>query len=107
MAKITNGDKFITAEERITAFRKFCETHSCMDCPINNKNECRFTWLDLEYQAELKPCPFCGGTPVLADNVETTRSLTYYAKCSCGARFASALSKSAAIELWNRRGGEK
>lgn len=106
---MTNGEKFKTAEERSAAWNEYCRIHydvsgnRCSECPLWKLGECRFTWLDLEYKEKLKPCPFCGSTPVLADNVETMRSLSYYVRCACGVRTVSALSESAAAEIWNRR----
>lgn len=107
MAK-TNGEKFKTPEERANAFINFCGSKitRCNECELNRYKsvECKFAWLNLEYkEVELKPCPFCGSTPIMANNMESMRSLSYYVKCVCGARFASALSASAAAEMWNRR----
>lgn len=103
---MTNGEKFKTAKERSAAFKKFCE-RTCNNCPLDeectNGNDCNFVWLELEYNEELLPCPFCGGTPVMADNIETMRSLSYYVRCACGVRTVSALSESVAVEIWNRR----
>lgn len=104
---MTNGEKYKTAEERVEEFDKFCKKHYCYNCPVGKfggrESACTFNWLDLEAKEELLPCPFCGRTPVMADNVETMRSLSYFVRCACGARFASALSMSAAAEMWNRR----
>jgi Lar family restriction alleviation protein len=107
---MTNGEKFKTPDERANAFTHFCSSKltGCNECELNRYKlliECNYAWLDLEYkeEVELKPCPFCGGTPVMADNIETMRSLSYFVRCACGARFASALSVSAAAEMWNRR----
>lgn len=105
---MTNGKKFKTAEERNAAWQEYCKKHysadkKCSECPLWKLGECRFTWLELKYEEELKPCPFCGGTPVVADNIETMRSLSYYVRCACGVRTVSALSESVAAEIWNRR----
>lgn len=106
---MTNGEKFKTAKERVIEFERFCtSTTDCGACVLKNcreMDECRYAWLDLEAKEELRllPCPFCGGTPVMADNIETMRSLSYYVRCACGARTASALSESVVAEIWNRR----
>ena len=109
---MTNGEKFKTAEERIAGWREYCKKHysedkNCSECPLWKLGalECRFPWLELEYKEDLRlePCPFCGRTPVMENNVDSMRSLSYYVKCACGARFASALSESVAVEQWNRR----
>lgn len=104
---MTNGEKYKTAKERWVAFKRFCsfQPHGCNECELSKCTdcECRFEWLNLEYKEELRPCPFCGRTPVMANNMESMRSLTFYVKCACGARFASTLSESAAADMWNRR----
>ena len=104
---MTNGEKFKTAEERFAAFIKFCEgCPGCKKCELSKYSEvgkCKFAWLELEYNEALKPCPFCGSTPVIADNIETMRSLSYYVRCACGVRTVSALSKSVVAEILNRR----
>lgn len=57
--------------------------------------------------AELKPCPFCGGTQ---QHIETDGRLwfdygvLYSVACLCGARSYQALTEERAIEAWNRRG---
>lgn len=106
MAK-TNGERYKAAGERARQFKLFCESQKqgCNDCELTGcaGDECRYAWLDLEYKEVLKHCPFCGGEPVMADNIDTKKSLSYYVRCACGARFASALSKSTAAEMWNRR----
>lgn len=100
MAK-TNGEKYKTAKERRDAYEKYF-----IKCRKDNEAVLgEFYWLEEEYKEEVKlnPCPFCGRIPVMANNIESMRSLSYYVKCVCGARFASALSESAAAEMWNRR----
>lgn len=104
----TNREVFKTLEERIGAFSAFCFEHmSCVRCPCFNvrfnNNSCALVWLKLEHKDGLKPCPFCGSTPVMADNIETMKSLSYYVRCACGVRTVSALSERAAAEMWNRR----
>jgi Lar family restriction alleviation protein len=96
---MTNGEKFKTAEERAKGYALHCNI--CFDKFLQPKDI--LEWLDLEYRAELKRCPFCGGTPVMADNVEKMRSLSYFVRCACGARTVSALSESVVAEIWNRR----
>ena len=97
---MTNGEKFKTAKERKVAYYYYCK--EC--CRKDERAQDKFDWLNLEYIKEkLLPCPFCGSTPVMANNIESMKSLSYYVKCVCGARFASALSVSAAAEMWNRR----
>lgn len=105
---MTNAEKYKTVEERYDEFKKFCKDRNCESCPCRGVisgsiKTCTFEWLDLEYKEKLKPCPFCGSTPVMANNMDSMKSISYYIKCACGARFASALSESAAAEMWNRR----
>lgn len=108
---MTNGEKFKTAEERAKAFENHCKSQNggCNKCILYAYagDLCRYAWLELEYKEELKEelkeCPFCGGTPVIADNIKTKKSLSYYVKCACGVRTVSAFSKRVAAEGWNRR----
>jgi Lar family restriction alleviation protein len=98
---MTNGEKFKTAEERRIAYCRY--SVGCLKYKYVTAIMDEFVWLESEVEEELRPCPFCGSTPVMANNMESMRSLSYYVKCACGARFASALSVSAAAEMWNRR----
>lgn len=104
---MTNAEKFKSAKERTEAFDVFCDNDGCVKCPCYNDRSdrilCTFSWLDLKYKEKLKSCPFCGGTPVMADNTETMKSLSYFVRCTCGARTVSALSTRAAAAIWNRR----
>ena len=104
----TNGEVFKTLEGRQESFNAFCnEYRYCVLCPCfnahNNNKDCALAWLELQRKPKLKPCPFCGGTPVMTDNVDLKVLHTYCVKCSCGARFASATSERVAVEQWNRR----
>lgn len=98
---MTNGEYYKTAQERGVAYYDYCSERLREGGIVEGK----FEWLEMKFKEELRllPCPFCGGTPVMADNIEIMRSLSYFVRCACGARFASALSMSAAAEMWNRR----
>ena len=71
MSKLTNEQKYKTAEERVKAFGEFCERNvcdkSCAALGTRNPNEvmtsdCMAYWLALESEEEKpEPCPFCGG----------------------------------------------
>ncbi len=55
-----------------------------------------------ELKPELKPCPFCGGTAVYAE--DDNKLFPYRVvcqKCRIGTQFEANLSK--AIEAWNTR----
>jgi Lar family restriction alleviation protein len=104
----TNEEVFKTLEERQEAFMEFCLAQGyCGKCPClnarNNYKNCALAWLEFLYKPELKPCPFCGGTPVMTDNVDLKVLHTYCVKCSCGVRLASATSERVAVEQWNQR----
>lgn len=69
MKKMTNGEKFKTAEEQLDAFKVFCARKKCCsECEIGDTHRkvldgyvCPFAWLKLEAKAEKPmPCPFCG-----------------------------------------------
>jgi Lar family restriction alleviation protein len=105
---MTNGEKYKTAEERTDGFRKFCtEFETCIGCSLYSRNhprDCTFAWLDLEYKAELKPCPFCGKVPTLKTELNAcSKPRYYYVACSCGATFTNADCEADAIAMWNRR----
>lgn len=46
---VRNCDRFATAEEAWTAFRKMCNVNNCEKCPFEEHRNyyisCRFTWL--------------------------------------------------------------
>lgn len=63
-----NFDRFKTADERDSAFRKFCGKRECESCDldVSDKFWCTFAWLELEAEEdEILPCPFCGGEVVV------------------------------------------
>lgn len=102
---MTNAQRFKTAEERARAFSKFCSNGLCVECCIWRKfkkiSNCKFIWLDLEYEEKPKPCPFCGHTEV--DIVLSGCHGGFDACCKdCGATVI-AESKTMVIEKWNRR----
>lgn len=102
---MTNAEKFKTAEERQKAFMKFCSNKSCSKCHIWREfkqiTNCKFIWLDIEYEETPKPCPFCGHTEV--DIVLSGCHGGFDACCKdCGAT-VTAESKTMVIEKWNRR----
>jgi Lar family restriction alleviation protein len=103
---MTNGEKYKTAEERTDGFRKFCRNFECcIDCPLYRPNQsyaCSFAWLDLEYKAELKPCPFCGRSDIRMH--KNSAEDVWYVHChGCGCSTGGAVVKDMAIETWNRR----
>lgn len=91
---MTNGEKYKTAEERLNAFLRFCDSDKCESCPIENC-ECEydvlaaFKWLDLEAEEENPlPCPFCGGEVRVDHNWDNSHSVSctgrgcwYHSKC--------------------------
>lgn len=63
--------------------------------------------------AELKPCPFCGGTPelIIESSFDATGlyAVANYYKIACARCFACSGKigyKAIAIAAWNRRAGE-
>lgn len=67
---MNNYEKFKTAKEREIAFGEWCK-RQLHDCPRGIKClSCMFEWLDLEAEDEGQlPCPFCGGTDVVMQDV--------------------------------------
>ena len=52
---------------------------------------------------ELKPCPFCGGTPYIQSRPTARKTKIYSVKCKCGAMHKFKDRRHKAIEVWNRR----
>jgi Lar family restriction alleviation protein len=104
---MTNAEKFKTAEERTEAFDEFCDNNECTRCPLFDTEEdrvlCAFSWLDLEYNEELKPCPFCGGEARIIDFEDD--EYRYYQICctKCKCKMDAHIGKHNAIDAWNRR----
>ena len=108
MAKLTNEQKFRTAEERARAFGEFCEKWEvCRDCKARcGRNESRiFTsecmahWLALEAEEEKpEPCFYCGGDTTVCEH-----SPHFDVECEhCGYVSALCSSRSRAIDKHNR-----
>jgi Lar family restriction alleviation protein len=104
---MTNEEKYKTAEERKRWFCAFCSTHICAACKCNTEfvshppenSKCAFRWLTLEYEEELKPCPFCG-------EVAKQRKVNdmHFVYCvNCGAGTSEFATENYAVAAWNRR----
>lgn len=88
---MTNGERYKTASERRFAYQEYINKK-----PIKVAGE--FLWLELEYNAELKPCPFCGGNAVLYVGEDS------FVKChSCDAESFHGESSDEVVAAWNRR----
>lgn len=99
---MTNGEKFRAVVDRAYQFKLFCESqkHGCNDCKLKDcaGDGCRYAWLELEYKAELKPCPFCGGEAVLYVGECS------FVKChSCDAESFHGELLDEVVSAWNRR----
>lgn len=107
MNKITNGDKFKTAEERQSNFNKFCNQYvRCHHCPLGHSSRlgiCRFKWLDFEYMEALKPCPFCGGEAEHSFRYTKNYSYSVVGCKQCDAITKLCKTENEAIAAWNRR----
>lgn len=105
---MTNGKKIKKAKDRSEAFDSFCSSFKyCRDCSLYHcadEGECRYAWLDLEYneKEELKPCPLCGHTDI--QKLKNSTGGVWYISCNrCGCRTRGDVIKAMAIEAWNRR----
>jgi Lar family restriction alleviation protein len=103
---MTNGEKFKSAEERAEAFDEFCDNNECRECPLfdmrGGRVLCAFSWLELEYKEELKPCPLCGHTDIRM--LKNSAGDVWYVACNgCGCRTGGDVVKDMAIDAWNRR----
>ena len=55
-------------------------------------------------ETKLKPCPFCGGKPVIYKSMPDRRA---WVMCSeCGATSPSGFREKTAIKAWNRRAND-
>lgn len=103
---MTNGEKFKSAKERATEFRKFCKPKRCEDCVFknsSNSNECHFLWLELEHNVKLKPCPFCGGEVVVFEAGEEYHVSCTNDDCIATVAMKSFPSEEEAVTAWNKR----
>ena len=99
---MTNAEKYKTAEERVEAFRKFCDAtklkKQCEDAL--SCTECQFAWLDMEAEEERPlPCPFCGGG---ADVISTSDINLVSCAEGCGYYSQRCESAESAIAAHNR-----
>jgi hypothetical protein len=105
---MTNEEKYKTAEERKRWFCAFCSAHICAACKCNTEfishpkenSKCAFRWLTLEYEEELKPCPFCDGEA----RQHKVNNIHFVYCINCGARTADSVTEIGASFIWNRRG---
>lgn len=71
------------------------------------------SWAEMFNTPELKPCPFCGGSPILSENKENeTLPQSWYVQClnhKCPLEIMTLdyPSKKEAAKAWNTRASEK
>lgn len=107
---MTNEEKFKTIGERLENFRNWCDKRVCENCECGleeGTEGCVLSWLELECEPELKPCPFCRGRADVIKTHQLTETY-YYVSCrnkNCNIRpFTSALpSEENVVALWNER----
>lgn len=100
---MTNEEKYKTAKERQKAFESFCSMNNCKRCPaFKDDSGCYFNWLDLEYEEELKPCPFCGCNEVKIAEAFTGSGHCVHCK-RCDAKSGTYYVAENAVNAWNRR----
>lgn len=103
---MTNEEKFKSAKDRYDEFDKFCNNHLCDNCPAraaSEELECLLTWLELEDEEELKPCPFCGAEARIVD-LDDDQYMYYQVCCTkCKCKMDAHIGKHNAIAAWNRR----
>lgn len=84
---MTNAQKYLTLEERISGFDKFCKHPNCDDCPVahscgHSKAYAALKWLELPFVEEAENCPYCGSSCTV-ENVCTNEDQTSkYVCCS-------------------------
>lgn len=113
-----NFEKYKTAEDRVYAFRKFCNpmVRNCQNaCKMSNADKfggvdpmkCFSNWLELEAEEEKPlPCPFCHKEVVVGSNENIHRESYRQVWCSdverCGYECAMKKTKAEAIAAHNR-----
>ena len=98
----TNQELYTTAKSRRVAFNEFCRKHKCDTCPAFNRVyfECRFNWLEMPADVQLKPCPFCGCEPEVVEIKDWAEI-----KCSiCDMVVQGDSDVLSAAAKWNHRG---
>lgn len=107
---MTNEEKYKTPEDRLAAFREYCDRHrekfnGCTigNCPLRTTSTraCQFFWLALEAEED-KPllCPFCGADGVITE----LKDGGFRAFClECLSASGAYSTKADAIAAWNRR----
>lgn len=84
---MTNAQKYLTLEERISGFDKFCKKPNCYDCSVyhscgHSKAYAALKWLELPFVEEAENCPYCGSSCTV-ENVCTNEDQTSkYVCCS-------------------------
>jgi hypothetical protein len=96
---MTNGEKFKTAKERAKGYALHCNI--CFDKILQPKEI--LEWLDLEYKAELKLCPFCGTEARLISGTEDHYVVCRNDDCAAALVARSFSSEDEAIAAWNMR----
>jgi Lar family restriction alleviation protein len=99
---MTNGEKFKTAEERLSGFEEFCSKNNCENCVLSHCKDwtiCQFAWLELEDKEEILKCPFCGSKADI-----NTVGNKYFVRChDCLIETPLYSSSEEVIAAWNRR----
>lgn len=96
---MTNELKFKTPAERRVAYTQYCGR--CKHDAIAIMDE--FTWLDMVYEIELKPCPFCGGKAKVASGIHEGGKYHWVECTECYGRSVGNSLEDEAISAWNRR----
>ena len=114
---MTNGEKYRSIDDRVTAFRRYCADIGCPNCCIKPYAEakhnmcvdrCILKWLALEAEED-KPltCPFCGSVDIKVMSLVrpdyVVSSCYVVSCCNCGAVSRAEATKTDAIAAWNRR----
>jgi len=111
---MTNEEKYKTPEDRLAAFREYCDRHrekfnGCTigNCPLRTTSTraCQFFWLALEAEEDKPlPCPFCGGEAEVVEASRLVMPRGTFVQCkNCWAFVAGFKTKTDAIAAWNRR----
>lgn len=110
--RMTNEQKYKTAEERVRAFDTFCNS-DCKTCPVdkmgagNSCYHCMAYWISLDAEDEKpEPCPFCHKEVVVGFSENIHKEKYRQVWCSdgerCGYECAVKKTEAEAIAAHNR-----
>lgn len=100
---MTNGEKYVTAEERAKAHKAWCGHNAKgFRCAEVGCVGCALRWLDLEAEKDrILPCPFCGGVTHVYDFRKVGHTVKFICD-KCYMELALGFDMCDSVERYNR-----